>query len=136
MLLGVVVLNNIWILELYRIPIDAEFSLVATSLQVDICCHQRHGVIFILHSMCMELLAINYSRNDTSIASLLPRKVTLRRVSINNICTLIPFLITSAAKHPTFLNSMISYIKKILDPAPTTSLIPKLAFSASTISLR
>ena len=69
---GVVVPNNIWILEPCSIPIGAPFYLISTYLQGVICCHQHYGVIWILHSMNMEMLAINYCSNGIRIAYLLP----------------------------------------------------------------
>ena len=66
-------LKNIWILEPHRLPISALFPIIYTSLRGAICCHQHHGVIWILNSMNMKVLDINYSRNVISIAHLLPR---------------------------------------------------------------
>ena len=131
MLVGVVVTNNVWVLEPHRIPIDAPFSLIATYLQGSICCHQHHGVIWLLNSVNMKVVAINYFRNLIIIAYLLPIKVLLCRISINIIWPVHTVFITSAAKHPTLIYSMISCgIKKFLYPEPMPSLIPKFSLSA------
>ena len=52
--------NNPWILELQRLPVEAPFSPIETSVQSVICYHQHHGVICILNSMNMGVLTINY----------------------------------------------------------------------------
>ena len=94
------------------LPIDAPFSLISTSLQRAICCHQHHGVIWILHSMNMTVLVINYSRNGPSIAYLIPIKGLICHLYINIFWTVTPFFIASVAKYPTLINSMISRRKK------------------------
>ena len=91
MSVGVVVPNNIWVLELHRLPIDAQFYILATSIQGYICCYQHHGVIWILHPMNMKFLVINYYINVIGIAYLLPRKVLICRLSIKVLCSVLPF---------------------------------------------
>ena len=90
--------EKLWILEQYRLPIDAPFYIVATSLQEDICCHHHHSEIWLLHSMNMKMLAINYSRNGIIIVYILPIKVLLCRLSIKIICTVTPSFFTAAKK--------------------------------------
>ena len=94
----VVVSNNLWILELHRLPIDAPFYLISTYLQGSVCCHQHCGVIWLLHSMNMKMLAINYSRNGIIIVYILPIKVLLCRLSIKIICKVTPSFFTAAKK--------------------------------------
>ena len=89
---GEVVPNNFWILQLHRLPVDAPFSIIVPSLQVAICWHQHHGVIWILSSMNMEVLATNYSKNSIRIPYLLPRKLVFHLLFVNIICPLPPFL--------------------------------------------
>ena len=90
-LVGVVVLNNTWILEPHHLPIFVPFSLVATFLLVSICSHQHRGAIWFLSSMNMKVLSINYSRNGIIISYLLPRKVLLHCFSVNIIFPVPPF---------------------------------------------
>ena len=92
MSVSVVVTNNLWILEPHYLPIDIPFSLIVTSIQGDICCHKNHGVIWLLHSMNTEVLAINYSRNCISITYLLTIKVLLHRLSVDIIWQVPHFL--------------------------------------------
>ena len=99
---GVVVLNNIWTLKLHHLPIDAPFSLVVTSLQGALCCHQHHGVIWFLHSMNMKVLAINYSRNGISIAYLLPTRVLFHHLFVNIILPVPPFLLPMPQNNQPF----------------------------------
>ena len=91
-LVGVLVPNNLQIIELHRLPVNAPFSLTANSLQGAIFCRQHHGVIRILHSINMEVLIINYSRNGIIIAYLLSIKVLLCRLSVNIIWSVPLFL--------------------------------------------
>ena len=85
MSVGVVVPNNLWILELHCLPVDAPFYLIGNSLLGAIRCHPHCCVIWLLHSMNMKVVAINYAINDTNIAYLLPNKVLLHRLSVNII---------------------------------------------------
>ena len=87
----VVVPNNLWILSPWCLPIDALFSLIATSHQGYRCCHQNYGVVSIFHSMNMKGLDITDYGNGIIISYPLPRKVLLHRLSINIISKLTPF---------------------------------------------
>ena len=73
--------------------------------------------------MNMNVLAINYSINGIGIAYLLlPRKLLLRRLSVNIIWPVPIFLITAATKHPTFLKSMVA--RRTQKPDSRTNAIP------------
>ena len=83
--------NNIWIIEQHRLIIEVPFYLIVTSIQGVIYFHKHYGVIWVLHSMNMEVLAINYSKNGIIIYYQLPIKVLFHHLSVNIICPVPPF---------------------------------------------
>ena len=86
---GVVVPKNIFILEQNYLPTDALFSIIITSIQGAICRHQHHGVIWILHFMNLEVLAINYSSNSISISYILTIIGSMYGVKLTHILWLL-----------------------------------------------
>ena len=81
MVVCVAVTNNLWIFKPHHLPVDLPFYITATYIQGIICCHQHHDVIWLLHSMNMEVLAIHYSIN---IAYLLPSMVFMSRSKLTH----------------------------------------------------
>ena len=59
--------------------------------QVATCCNQHFGIVWLLHYINIKFLYINYSRNGTKTAYILPIKVILHCLSINIICPEPPF---------------------------------------------